>query len=67
MIGADRVALVGWLWFAVIIGLGDLAGRWVYMPGTGLVLGFLLALFTVPAWPWLLPRRLDDWMCDPRA
>jgi hypothetical protein len=68
MIGADRVALVGWLWFGVWIGAGDLIGRWLAeMPGTGIVLGFLIALITVPAWPWLLPRRLDDWMCDPRA
>jgi hypothetical protein len=37
------------------------------MPGTGMVLGFLMALVTVPAWPWILPRRLDDWMCDPSA
>jgi hypothetical protein len=68
MIGADRVALVGWLWFAAWIGAGDLIGRLVAeMPGTGIVLGFLMALVTVPTWPWLLPRRLDDWMCDPRA
>ena len=32
-----------------------------------MVLGFIVALCTVPAWPWLLPRRLEDWMCDPRA
>jgi len=35
------------------------------MPGTGMVLGFLLALVTVPTWPWVLPQRVDDWMCDP--
>jgi hypothetical protein len=67
MIGADRVALVGWLWFGVWIGAGNLIGRLFEMPGTGVVLGFLLALVTVPAWPWVLPRRIDDWMCDPRA
>jgi hypothetical protein len=67
MIGADRVALVGWLWFGVWIGAGNLVGRLVEMPGTGMVLGFLLALVTVPAWPWVLPQRIDDWMCDPRA
>jgi hypothetical protein len=37
------------------------------MPGTGRVLGVLLALVTVPTWPWVLPQRVDDWMCDPRA
>jgi len=68
MIGADRVALVGGLWFGVWIGAGDLIGRWLAeMPGTGMVLGFLLALVTVPTWPWILPRRVDDWMCDPHA
>jgi hypothetical protein len=68
MIGADRVALVGWLWFGIWIGAGDLIGRLLAeMPGTGMVLGFLMALVTVPTWPWILPRRLDDWMCDPRA
>ena len=67
MIGADRVALVGWLWFGAWIGAGNLIGRMLAeMPGTGMVLGFLIALATIPAWPWVLPRRLDDWMCDPR-
>jgi len=47
MIGADRVALVGWLWFGVWIGAGNLVGRLVEMPGTGMVLGFLMALATV--------------------
>ena len=42
MIGADRVALVGWLWFVFWIVGGDLIGRWFDMPGTGMVLGFLV-------------------------
>jgi hypothetical protein len=67
MIGADRVALVGWIWFLALIGIGDLIGRWLGVPGTGMVLGFIVALCSVPAWPWLLPRRLEDWMCDPLA
>ena len=67
MIGADRVAVVGGLWFALWIGFGDLVGRWFGIPGTGMVVGFIIAVFTVPTWPWVLPRRLDDWMCDPRA
>ena len=47
---------------------GDLIGRWwAEMPGTGIVLGFLVALITIVFWPWLLPRRLEDWMCDPSA
>jgi hypothetical protein len=67
MIGADRVALVGSLWFVFWIVGGDLIGRWVDMPGTGMVFGFLFALFTIPAWPWVLPESLDNWMCDPRG
>jgi hypothetical protein len=67
MIGADRVALVAWLWFLGFIALGNVLGRLIEIPGTGMVLGFLVALVTIPAWPWLLPRRLEDWMCDPGA
>jgi hypothetical protein len=67
MIRADRVALVGWLWFLGWIGAGNLLGRWVDMPGTGMVMGFLFALFTVLAWPWVMPESLENWMCDPRA
>jgi len=67
MIGADRVALIGWLWFAIWIGIGDLVGRWLDVPGTGMVVGFIVALCTIPAWPLLMPRRLEDWMCDPGA
>ena len=48
MIGADRVALVGWLWFVFWIVGGNLIGRWFDMPGTGMVVGFLFALLTVP-------------------
>ena len=40
MIGADRVALVGWLWFIFWIVGGDLIGRWFDMPGTGMVSDF---------------------------
>ena len=67
MIGADRVALVGWLWFVFWIVGGNLIGRWFDMSGTGMVVGFLFALLTVPSWPWVMPESLDIWMCDPRA
>jgi hypothetical protein len=67
MIGADRVALVGWLWFVFWIVGGYLMGRWFDMSGTGMVVGFLFALLTVPTWPWVMPESLDNWMCDPRA
>ena len=67
MSGVDRVALVGWLWFIFWIAGGDLIGRWFQTPGTGMVLGFLFALFTVPMWPWVMPEFVDDWIYDPRA
>ncbi len=56
MIGADRVALVGWLWFVFWIVGGNLIGRWFDMSGTGMVVGFLFALLTVPSWPWVMPE-----------
>lgn len=67
MTGMDRVAVIGWLWFLGWIAAGGLIGRYFDTPGTGQVLGFLFALATVPTWPWVLPRSLDEWMHDPRA
>jgi hypothetical protein len=67
MIGIDRVALVGWLWFIGFIIAGDLIGRGLEMPGTGMVFGFLVALFGILAWPWVLPESLDNWMHDTKA
>jgi len=66
MIEADRVAIVGWVWFIAWTLAGDAVGRWIFAcPGTGLVLGFLVALVTLPAWPWIMPPLLDDWMHEP--
>jgi hypothetical protein len=63
MIEADRVAIVGWIWFIAWTLAGDAVGRWLFAcPGTGLVWGFLIALATLPAWPWIMPPALDDWM-----
>ncbi|MCX7314948.1 MAG: hypothetical protein WCG92_04470 [Hyphomicrobiales bacterium] len=67
MIGADRVAVVGLLWFAVWIAAGHFVGLWFDVPGTGRAGGFLLALATVWTWPWVLPNAIDEWMYDPRA
>ncbi len=67
MAGIDRVALVALLWFAFWTGAGDAVGHWFKTPGTGMVLGFVFALFTVLAWPLVMPRAVDDWMHDPRA
>ena len=46
---------------------GDLIGRGLEMPGTGMVFGFLVALFGILAWPWVLPESLDNWMHDTKA
>jgi hypothetical protein len=67
MCGMDRVAIVGLVWFVVWTGAGDAIGHLFKMPGTGMVSGFLFALFTVLAWPWVMPKAIDDWMHDPRA
>ena len=67
MHGVDRVALVAWAWFILWTVGGDVVGRWLNMPGTGVVFGFLLALVTVFLWPWLLPSFIDEWMHDPSA
>ena len=60
MSSKDRVAFLAILWFVgwTISGyeLGKLAEA---MPGTGSVCGFLFALVTVFAWPWILPDFLD--------
>ncbi len=44
MIGADRVALVGWLWFVFWIVGGNLIGSWFDMSGTGMVGGISYSL-----------------------
>jgi hypothetical protein len=64
MIETDRVAVVGWIWFIAWILVGHAAGRWIGDPGTMTVVGFFCAIVTLPAWPWLLPQRVDDWMHD---
>jgi len=64
----DRVALVAVLWF-----VGWIAGSLEFSkllfndPGTGAIWGFILALLTVFAWPWVLPPSLEHWMHDPHA
>jgi hypothetical protein len=34
----------------------------VRLPGTTVVAAFALALITVFAWPWVLPKRILNWM-----
>lgn len=67
MTGADRVAFIALLWFAFWIIGGGLIGHFFGIPGTGMVLGFIFALFALLAWPWVMPRRIEDWMHDSRA
>jgi hypothetical protein len=58
----NRVPLVGFLWFAFWIGAGAIIGRLLDTPGTFTFGGFLFALVTMFAWPWILPERLNQWM-----
>jgi hypothetical protein len=65
-----RVALVAAGWFALWMTLRALAG---YLAGgphggkanglyCGIFNGAWLALLTSFAWPWIMPKRIDDWM-----
>lgn len=58
----DRVALVAICWFVAWTAAGVALGRYLNIPGTITVLGFVVALLTVFAWPWILPERLNRWM-----
>jgi hypothetical protein len=44
------------------MGAGAIIGRLLDTPGTFTFGGFLFALVTMFAWPWILPERLNDWM-----
>ena len=58
----DRVAFVTICWFVFWTGGGVILGRILDIPGTITVSGFIFALVTVFAWPWVLPERLNRWM-----
>jgi hypothetical protein len=58
----DRVALIAWCWFLVLIGLGAALGEVSGARGTGALLGFFAALFGTFAWPWIMPEALSAWM-----
>ena len=63
----DRVAIVALGWFAFCIALGYSSGTLLFSsPGTGTVLGFGFALLATPAWPWVIPETINDWMDDRR-
>jgi hypothetical protein len=61
----DRVAIVALGWFAFWIALGYSTGTLLFSsPGTGTVLGLGFALLATPAWPWVMPETINDWMDD---
>jgi hypothetical protein len=63
----DRVAIVAFCWFALWIVLGTLGGALLSIPVTGSVLGFFFALLATPAWPWVMPEAVNEWMDDQLA
>jgi hypothetical protein len=58
----DRVAFVAICWFVFWTGAGSILGRYLDVPGTITAAGFVFALVSVFAWPWILPERLNNWM-----
>ena len=58
----NRVPLVLLLWFAFWIGGGVALGRFLEIPGTFTIAGFVLGFLLLFAWPMILPDRLQDWM-----
>jgi hypothetical protein len=60
----DRVAFVTICWFVFWTAAGSMLGRYLEIPGTITVAGFVFALISVFAWPWILPERLNRWMSD---
>jgi hypothetical protein len=61
----DRVAVVGLIWFTSFTFAGDQIGRLLFsMPGTGASLGFIFALVSLLAWPFIMPTALENWMHD---
>jgi hypothetical protein len=58
----DRVAFVAIFWFVFWTAAGVVAGRILDIPGTFTVAGFVFALVSMFAWPWILPEALNRWM-----
>ena len=64
----DRVAIVGLFWFVFFTAFGYAVGSVLFScPGTGGVTGFLMALLTSLAWPWVMPEPINVWMDDEPA
>ena len=65
MSSKDRVAFLAILWFVGWTISGYEIGKLTEaMPGTGAVSGFLFALVTIFAWPWILPDFMDRWLYE---
>jgi hypothetical protein len=63
----DRLALIAWCWFVLLVGLGLAVGDRVGAPATGALLGFFFALFGTFAWPWVLPKAIHAWIDHDRG
>jgi hypothetical protein len=64
MVHFDRVALFAIFWFVAWTLAGAYLGRYFELNITGYVGGFIFALLTTFAWPWLLPNFIWKWMND---
>ena len=58
----NRVPLVATCWLGLWTLIGFALGRYLDVPGTFTVGGFLLGVVSVFSWPFVLPDRLQDWM-----
>jgi hypothetical protein len=64
----DRTVVVATLWFALWIAVGYVLAGPLELFGlfgggiSGAIGGFVFALFSTFAWPWLLPNFIWRWM-----
>jgi hypothetical protein len=57
-----RVVVLFTCWLIFWMGIGTAIGAMWGSPKTGAVDGFVFALLAIFWWPWIVPRRLDEWM-----
>ena len=57
-----RVVFFLTCWLALWMVTGMAVGSVFKMPMTGIIVGFVGALFSTFLWPWIVPEFLDDWM-----
>ena len=61
----NRTVFVAFCWFVVWTSAGGAVGKLLEIYGGGVsgsVYGFLFALMTTFAWPWILPDFIWSWM-----